>query len=109
MKSIQELKDFFERNNIKMGEPSGKNGRLNKLDYHALTISDKASRFKEAEPLTSKNSDAVRNAFEKIYKRSPLTRPKSRSWKIIFGERKRFNENDTPGELQIQYGLLKLL
>ena len=34
---------------------------------------DVASRFKEAEPLTSKNSDEVALAFQKIYKRSPLT------------------------------------
>ena len=32
-----------------------------------------ASRYKEAEPLTSKNSDEVAKAFQTIYKRSPLT------------------------------------
>ena len=31
-----------------------------------------ASRYKEAEPLTSKSSDEVALAFQKIYKRSPL-------------------------------------
>ena len=35
-----------------------------KVDKYALTISDEANRFKEAEPLTNKNSDAVRDAFE---------------------------------------------
>ena len=34
-----------------------------------------ASRYKEAEPLTSKNSDEVVLAFQKIYKRSPLEWP----------------------------------
>ena len=34
-----------------------------------------ASRYKEAEPLTSKNSDEVAQAFQKIYKRSPLEWP----------------------------------
>jgi len=37
-----------------------------------LTVVDVASRYKEAEPLTSKNSDEVALAFQKIYKRSPL-------------------------------------
>lgn len=36
---------------------------------------DVASRYKEAEPLTSKNSDEVALGFQKIYKRSPLTWP----------------------------------
>ena len=39
---------------------------------YALTVVDMASRFKEAEPLTSKNSDEVARAFETIYKRGPL-------------------------------------
>jgi len=34
-----------------------------------------ASRYKEAEPLTSKDSDDVAQAFQKIYKRSPLEWP----------------------------------
>jgi len=34
-----------------------------------------ASRYKEAEPLTSKNSDEVTHAFQKIYKHSPLEWP----------------------------------
>ena len=40
---------------------------------YALTVVDIASRYKEAEPLTSKNSDEVAKAFQSIYKRSPLT------------------------------------
>jgi hypothetical protein len=42
---------------------------------YALTVVDIASRFKEAEPLTSKDSKEVANAFENIYKRK-LTYPK---------------------------------
>ena len=38
-------------------------------------MSSFASRYKEAEPLTSKNSDEVAKAFQSIYKRSPLTWP----------------------------------
>jgi len=34
-----------------------------------------ASCYKEAEPLTSKNSDEVAQAFQKIYKRAPLKWP----------------------------------
>jgi len=34
-----------------------------------------ASRYKEAEPLTSKNSDEVTLAFQKIYKHAPLKWP----------------------------------
>jgi len=34
-----------------------------------------ASRYKEAEPVTSKNSDEVAKAFQTIYRRSPLTWP----------------------------------
>ena len=34
-----------------------------------------ASRYKEAEPLTSKNSDEVAQAIQKIYKRAPLKWP----------------------------------
>ena len=42
---------------------------------YALTVVDIASRYKEAEPLTSKNSDEVAKAFQSIYRRSPLTWP----------------------------------
>ena len=44
-----------------------------KIYKYALTVVDIASRYKEAEPLTSKNSDEVAKAFQSIYKRSPLT------------------------------------
>jgi len=40
-----------------------------------LTVVDVASRYKEAEPLTSKDSAEVAKAFQSIYKRSPLTWP----------------------------------
>ena len=43
---------------------------------YALTVVDVASRFKEAEPITSKNADQVADAIAKIYKRSPLNWPK---------------------------------
>ena len=46
-----------------------------KIYKYALTVVDIASRYKEAEPLTSKNSDEVARAFQSIYKRSPLTWP----------------------------------
>lgn len=39
---------------------------------YTLTVVDGASCFKEAEPLTSKNSDEVTKAFAKIYRCSPL-------------------------------------
>ena len=42
---------------------------------YALTVVDIARRYKEAEPLTSKNSDEVARAFQSIYRRSPLTWP----------------------------------
>ena len=37
-----------------------------------LTVVDVASGYREAEPLTSKNSDEVAQAFQKIYKGSPM-------------------------------------
>jgi hypothetical protein len=40
-----------------------------KIYKYALTVVDIASRYKEAEPLTSKNSDEVAKAFSNIYKR----------------------------------------
>ena len=42
---------------------------------YALTVVDIASRYKEAEPLTSKDSNEVARAFQSIYRRSPLTWP----------------------------------
>jgi len=52
--------------------PHDKLPRGRKVFKYALTVVDVASRYKEAEPLTSKNSDEVALAFQKIYKRSPL-------------------------------------
>ena len=46
-----------------------------KIYKYALTVVDIASRYKEAEPLTSKNSDEVAKAFQSIYRRGPLTWP----------------------------------
>jgi len=46
-----------------------------KVFKYALTVVDMASRYKEAEPLTSKNSDEVAQAFQKIYRHSPLEWP----------------------------------
>lgn len=54
--------------------PHDKVGR--KTYKYALTIVDVASRYKEAEPLSTKNSSEVAKALEKIYKRSPLKWPK---------------------------------
>ena len=42
---------------------------------YALTVVDVASRYKEAEPLSTKDSTEVANALQRIYKRSPLTWP----------------------------------
>ena len=44
-------------------------GRINKTFKYALTLVDLGTRYKEAEPLTSKDSKEVAKAFEKIYKR----------------------------------------
>ena len=46
-----------------------------KVYKYALTIVDVVSCFKEAEPLTLKNSDEVAKAFQTIYKRSPSIWP----------------------------------
>ena len=55
--------------------PHDKLPRGRKVFKYALTVVDVASRYKEAEPLTSKNSDEVAQGFQKIYKRSPMTWP----------------------------------
>ena len=49
--------------------------RGKKIFKYALTVVDIASRFKAAEPLTSKDSSEVSKAFRKIYK-GPLKWPK---------------------------------
>ena len=50
--------------------------KLRRKTYkYALTVVDIASRYKEAELLTSKDSNEVARAFQAIYKRGPLTWP----------------------------------
>ena len=53
--------------------PHDKLPRGHKVFKYALTVVDEASRYKEAEPLTSKSSDEVGKAFQTIYKCSHLT------------------------------------
>ena len=55
--------------------PHDKLPRGRKVYKYALTVVDGASRYKEAEPLTSKDSAEVAKAFQSIYRRSPLTWP----------------------------------
>ena len=55
--------------------PHDKLPRGKKIFKYALTVVDVASRFKAAEPLTSKDSSEVSRAFQKIYK-GPLKWPK---------------------------------
>ena len=49
--------------------------RGRKVFKYALTVAGVASRYKEAEPLTSKNSDEVAQVFQKICKRGRLKWP----------------------------------
>ena len=53
--------------------PHDKLPRGRKVYKYALTVVDVASCYKEAEPLTSKDSAEVAKAFQLIYKRGPLT------------------------------------
>ena len=55
--------------------PHDKLPRGTKIYKYALTVVDVASRFKAAEPLTSKDSSEGSKAFQKIYK-APLKWPK---------------------------------
>jgi len=55
--------------------PHDKLPRGRKVYKYVLTIVDVASRDKEAEPLTSKDSAEVAKAFQSIYKHSPLKQP----------------------------------
>ena len=55
--------------------PHDKLPRGRKVWKYVLTVVDIASRYKEAKPLTSKNSEDVVQAFQKIYKRGPLKWP----------------------------------
>ena len=50
--------------------------RSKKVYKYALTVVDIASRFKGAEPLTSKDSLEVSKAFQKIYRKGPMRWPK---------------------------------
>ena len=50
--------------------------RGRKTYKYALTMVDVASRYKEAEPLSTKEAKEVADALSRIYKRSPLTWPK---------------------------------
>ena len=51
--------------------------RVGRKTYkYALTVVDVASRYKEAEPLTTKGAEGVADALSRIYKRGPLTWPK---------------------------------
>ena len=49
--------------------------RGRKIYKYASTVADVASRYKEAEPLTSQDSAEAAKAFQAIYRRSPLTWP----------------------------------
>ena len=55
--------------------PHHKLPHARKIYKYALTVVDNASHYKEAEPLTSKDSNEVARAFQTIYRRSPLTWP----------------------------------
>ena len=51
--------------------------RVGRKTYkYALTVVDVASRYKEAEPLTTKGAAGVADALSRIYKRGPLRWPK---------------------------------
>ena len=55
--------------------------RVGRRTYkYALTVVDVASRYKEAEPLTSKGATEVADALSRIYKRGPLKWPKLNLW-----------------------------
>jgi hypothetical protein len=55
--------------------PHDRMPRGRKVFKYALTVVDVASRYKEAEPLTSKESGEVADALSRIYKRGPLRWP----------------------------------
>ena len=56
--------------------PHDRPGKGRKLYKYALTVVDIASRYKDAEPLASKESAEVAKAFTSIYSRGGLTWPK---------------------------------
>ena len=55
--------------------PHDKLPRGKKIYKYALTVVDVASRYKAAEPLTSKDSNEVARGFAKIYRHGPLKWP----------------------------------
>ena len=57
--------------------PHDRPGRGRKLYKYALTVVDVASRYKEAEPLATKEPKEVADALPHIYSRSPLKWPNS--------------------------------
>ena len=74
--------------------PHDKLPRGKKIYKYALTVVDIASRYKEAEPLASKNSDEVAKAFQSIYRRQSFDLAKyasSRSWTRVHGRRDKRN------------------
>ena len=72
--------DFFVPNEVHQADllflPHDRLPRGRKTYKYALTVVDVASRYKEAEPLTTKESAEVATAFSTIYKRSRLKWPK---------------------------------
>ena len=50
-------------------------GRGRKTFKYTLTVVNATSRYKEAEPLTSKEATAFANAFQRIHKHGPLRWP----------------------------------
>ena len=72
--------DVFVPNEVHQADllflPHDRLPRGHKTYKYALTVVDVASRYKEAEPLASKESAEVATAFSTIYKRSRLKWPK---------------------------------
>ena len=72
--------DVFVPNEVHQADllflPHDRLPRGRKTYKYALTVVDVASRYKEAEPLASKESAEVATAFSTIYKRSRLKWPK---------------------------------
>lgn len=56
--------------------PHDRPGRGRKLYKYALTVVDVASRYKEAEPLATKEAKEIATALSRIYTRGPLRWPK---------------------------------
>ena len=71
--------DVFSPNAVHQADlffsPHDKLPRGRKVYKYALIVVDVASRYKAVEPLTSKESDEVSKAFQRIYRRGPLKWP----------------------------------